>query len=309
MSYCSNCGRKVSDNTKFCAFCDTYDNSKRRVVYEGETHQCPQCGEVLDSFISHCPACRYEIRGAKSTSSVRELALKLEAIEAQRETQKRVGLFRVDQLYVVSKTDEQKISLIKNFPIPNTKEDILEFMILATSNIDMSMYSSLDTPKAGAKGVTEAWHTKIKQTYAKAKNTYKYDKDFAKIQELYDSCYADIKKQKNKQIVKWILLFSWIPLFIVIMIWAAVSTPKDEAAEIERLEEIVVEVQKAIDNGEYKHALRIADSIDYQRYDIATERKWDIEREYWVDKVLEIALENGVELEYTPTADIDNANK
>ena len=41
-----------------------------------------------------------------------------------------------------SKTDEQEISLIKSFPIPNTKEDLYEFLILSQSNIDMEVYSS-----------------------------------------------------------------------------------------------------------------------------------------------------------------------
>ena len=78
--------------------------------------------------------------------------------------------------------------------------------------------------------------------------------------------------------------------------------------ELHRLENIVIEVQAALDNEEYKHALRIADSIDYQRYDIEMERKWDIQREYWVDRVLQEAVNNGIHLEYISTPDIDNAN-
>ena len=38
------------------------------------------------------------------------------------------------------------------------------------------------------------------------------------------------------------------------------------------------------------------------------ERKWDIEKEYWVEKVLSEASEHGIELEYTPSEDVDNAN-
>ena len=62
-----------------------------------------------------------------------------------------------------------------------------------------------------------------------------------------------------------------------------------EEKEIERLENIVIDVQVAIDSKEWEHALRIADSIDYQRYDTEMERKWDIEREYWTDEVIEKA--------------------
>ena len=315
MAFCINCGQELAEGAKFCAnygsaVNDGNSTNQRKTTYEGEIRKCPNCGEVLESFSARCPSCGMEFRGTKATSSVREFALKLEAIEAQREYEKPAGIFgRVAKMQQISKTDEQKISLIKNFSVPNTKEDILEFMILATSNVDMSMYGSLDTPTAGAKAMTEAWNAKIKQVYVKAKNTYKSDPDFAKIQELYDSCYADIAKQKKKKILKWVLLVGWIPLlWAIILIPLIISSPKDEAKEIERLEAIVVEVQDALERKEYKLALNNADSIDYQRYDVEMERKWDIQREYWVDKVLEEAAKEGIVLEYTPTPDIDKAN-
>lgn len=325
MQFCPCCGAKLDEGAHFCKNCGeaignadcapqgakhnqrTEKNaSERKVVYEGTIHKCPNCGEVLESFSARCPACGMELRGTKATSSVREFALKLEVIEAQREYEKPTGIFgRVSQMQRISKTDEQKISLIKNFSVPNTKEDILEFMILATSNVDMSMYSSLDTPTAGAKAMSEAWNAKIKQVYAKAKNTYRSDPDFAEIQELYVSCYADITKQKKKKILKWALLIGWIPFLLAFLV---ISAPKEEAKEIDRLEAIIDEVQDALEKKEYKLALNTADSIDYQLYDVDMERKWDIQREYWVDKVLEEAAKNGVDLEYTPTPDVDKAN-
>ena len=96
--------------------------------------------------------------------------------------------------------------------------------------------------------------------------------------------------------------------WIILIAGLLISGPKDEAAELERLDAIVSEVQDALEREEFSHALRIADSIDYQRYDVEMERKWDIEREYWVEKVLSEASAHGVELEYIPTDDIDNAN-
>lgn len=311
MAFCSNCGEKLNDGAQFCHACGASTNviptqQKREREYAGKIIKCPNCGEVLESFSASCPACGMELRGAKATSSVREFALKLEAIEAQREYEKPAGFFgQTSQMQRISKTDEQKINLIKNFAVPNTKEDILEFMILATSNVDVSTYSSLNTPTAGAKAMTEAWNAKIKQVYAKAKNTYKSDPDFFRIQELYDSWREDITKHKKKKILKWMLFVGWIPLLLVALI---ISAPKEEAKEIERLEAIVDDVQKALEKKEYKLALSTADSIDYQLYDVEMERKWDIQREYWVDKVLEEAAKNGIDLEYTPTPDIDKAN-
>ena len=53
-------------------------------MYEGYIHKCPNCGEVLEAFVTVCPACGYEIRDAKSSSSVQELASKLENITAEK---------------------------------------------------------------------------------------------------------------------------------------------------------------------------------------------------------------------------------
>ena len=38
-----------------------------------------------------------------------------------------------------NKADIQKLSLIRNFPIPNSIGDVLEFMMLAIANIDVKL--------------------------------------------------------------------------------------------------------------------------------------------------------------------------
>lgn len=277
-----------------------HKNLERKYIYEGEIHKCPNCGEILESFSGRCPACGIELRGVKSSDSVQEFVLKLEAIEASREEESPRGILGgLLQKYRISKTDEQKISLIKNFSVPNTKEDILEFMILATSNIDMSIYSSLKMSDASEKAMTEAWNAKIKQVYAKAKNTCRLDSDFFQIQELYDSCYADIDKHKRKKTLKRVLLAVSIPLLCaIIVIPMKIFSSKDEEREIKRLEAIVDEVQDALEQKEYKLALNNAVSIDYQGKDTELDRQWDIKREYWADKVVEKAAKDGVVLEY-----------
>ena len=321
MAYCRNCGTQLIDGAKFCQKCGypvsdgNTKKTQRQHEFTGKLYKCPNCGEVLKSFELNCPACGYELRGAKATSAVKEFALKLEAIESRREYEKPRGLFAVAAAQQrVSKTDEQKISLIKSFPVPNTKEDMLEFMILAISSMNMRTYDSANTDiSKSEKEVNAAWFSKVQQVYEKAKMSYSADSVFAEIQVLYDGCSEEIKKAKKKakrkRVVENVLIFGWIPISLVfLIIWLSIESPKQEAKELERLDNIVIDVQQALDNGEFSHALRIADSIDYQRYDVEMERKWDIEREYWVEKVLEKATANGIDLEYTPTPDIDRAN-
>lgn len=314
MSYCSNCGSEITAATKFCPECGQTQQTtqnKRTVVYDGEIHKCPNCGEVLNAFETNCSACGFELRNIKASNAVKEFALKLEAIEAKREYKKTRGLFAAAEAQqIISKTDEQKISLIKSFSVPNSKEDMLEFMILATSNMNMRIYDSSNTNVTKSeKEINDAWFSKAQQVYEKAKHIYSTDSTFTEIKTLYDSCNERINKSKKKGIIKWILMFGWIPVvFIITIISLSITEPKAEAKELERLKNIVSEVQTALNNKEYKLALRIADTIDYQRNDVEMERKWDIQREYWVEKVLETASQNNVFLEYIPSDDVDNAN-
>lgn len=305
MAYCKNCGAVLVDGAKFCQKCGTKvdaaapNSSTRQQEYAGTMYKCPRCGEVLESFVSNCPACGLELRGTKATSSVREFALKLEAIEASRRFEI-IPQFssQAEADKFISSTDQQKISLIENFAVPNTKEDILEFMILATSNIDASAYGTTE-PTRGQKAMANAWYSKIKQTYIKAKNAYGSARDFAKIQNLYDECSIDIKQQKKRKIIKWSLMFGWFPILIIAFIiflnvYEDVKIPKETA----RLNAIVEEIREQLENKEYKYALMNTDHLVW--YNSSHEdsvRKWQIEREYWVDTILEQAANDGIILD------------
>ena len=115
--FCTECGHQLAEGAKFCFECGAKVNEPvvsreeaRKVVYDGEIHKCPNCGALLAAYESVCEACGYERRGAKATSSVQELARKLEAIEAQRPAKKVRSIF--NQAFTqghISKTDEQKV--------------------------------------------------------------------------------------------------------------------------------------------------------------------------------------------------------
>ena len=170
MLFCRYCGKQLLDDSKFCNGCGkSIDGStrteQRLSAFEGEIHKCPNCGEVLESFSSHCSACGYELRNAKASESIKEFTAKIEH----------------------ATSEEQKITIIRNFPVPNTKEDILEFMILASTNIVNSANDN----------TTEAWQAKIEQTYQKAKLSFNSDAEFSKIQDLYEQASQKIRKKSN----------------------------------------------------------------------------------------------------------------
>lgn len=197
--YCKKCGNEIEDNSNFCSKCGTsvnLKNNERNIIYDGEVHKCPNCGEVLKAFDVKCSSCGFEIRDRSSSSSLREFYLKLEQIEAGREKKKIKSIF-VQTLIGdnLSKTDEQKISLIRSFIIPNTKEDLYEFLILSKSNIEIDLYENTQL-KTARLAVSDAWKAKFEQAYQKARLLFKNDERMVEIQAMYDEVNKSINNAK-----------------------------------------------------------------------------------------------------------------
>ena len=176
MAFCTNCGQQVADGAKFCANCGTpvsqnVANTERKTVFDGEIHKCPHCGEVLKAFETVCPTCKFELRGAQGSSAVKDLAEKLEN----------------------ATSEKQRIIIIKNFPVPNTKEDIFEFMLLASSNFDAEYYTShLDEDD-----ITDAWLAKIDLCYKKAQLMLS-NNEIQSFEKIYLEIKSNISKTQSK---------------------------------------------------------------------------------------------------------------
>lgn len=226
--FCPYCGTKLDEGARFCKNCGeaicgdaqeahrtsneqayTGNPTERKTVYEGYIHKCPNCGEVMESFLTVCPTCGYEIRDVRSASSVRELAVKLENISAQKmpafEEKKSVMKMVFGKDFkegdeaeealkrFESQKNQEKASLIINFAVPNSKEDIMEFMILAASNIDVKKGIDDD--------VTKAWISKLDQVYQRAEISMGKHSDFLQIKTIYDRKKKEIKNKKLKGVL------------------------------------------------------------------------------------------------------------
>jgi len=115
----------------------------RRTQKEGDMRKCPSCGAPVQSFSTHCSECGHEFRNIESSNSVRELEKKLaDAEEKVRNDKSNGGLFGGIMKLVDGETDLEKriynakANILTSFPIPNSKEDILEFLALSVSNVN-----------------------------------------------------------------------------------------------------------------------------------------------------------------------------
>lgn len=205
--------------------------TERKTVYEGYIHKCPNCGEVLEAFVTHCPSCGYEIRDTHSSSSVREFAAKLERIEAKQmpafEQKKSVMKMVFGKDFqnkdeaeearddFEKQKEQEKATLIINYSVPNTKEDILEFMILAASNINVK--KGIDDE------VTKAWITKLEQVYQRAEISMGSNPDFLQIKSIYDRKKKEIKDKKHKTAIGVVGgIAGWF--FLLGLLWNPVAT-------------------------------------------------------------------------------------
>ena len=311
MAFCNNCGTELPDGARFCHVCgkpvnkDNNEYTQRKQVFEGSIHKCPNCGESVASFQRNCPTCGFEFREVQSSKALKDFANKLARVEASRTERRVFGLFGKSQRDII----RQKIDIIQNYPVPNSKEDMLEFMVLATSNVDPSVYekSARDTSE---RDLCEAWLAKAKQVYDKARSSYGIDADSRKIKDLYLDCEEEVLKikriRKRKDLLKNIATYGWLPVLFAILIVALIIQNKNtDASEEVRLGEMVNVVESAIEKHEYKYALRNAESMEYNGNDKEREKWWNIQRATLVDRVILEAGKEGIYLEPSPTPTIE----
>ena len=218
--FCSNCGTKLNDNAKFCYECGsavaiaqthasssnpqthTVNNSERRQEYVGKVLKCPHCGYVITETTAICPACGMQITGRAAVSSIQAFKDQLMEIERTRK-QKPFTMFNLD--CSVDPADMRKLTLIRNFPIPNSIDDVVEFMLLAVANIEVSLSKQTLLNKIDRIGKTEetshtipttisdAWVAKMEQVYRKAEIVFPNEPAFAGVKKIYLEKMAELK--------------------------------------------------------------------------------------------------------------------
>lgn len=231
--FCSNCGTPINAGAKFCHGCGAPIGTsniptpppvtqtapppvpsfveqeqpkraeRRQQEFVGTVLKCPNCGAIIGETTAVCPDCGIRITGRSAVTSVQSFKEQLMDIEGTRKK----GLGGVFGVYAApDPADTKKLTLIRNFPIPNSVDDIMEFMFLAVANIDVSLSKNtamnkwnntqqVETGATISRTISNAWVAKMQQVYQKAEIMFPNDPAFPGIQKIY---YDKMKELKIK---------------------------------------------------------------------------------------------------------------
>ena len=193
----------------------------------GDITKCHACGSIIQSFVTSCPDCGTEFRNIEASRNITKFFEKLDELESNRKenfssNQKQESnislgtiikwlffypiliplktiFFFIDKSKPAkwSITDSRKEEMIMNFPVPNSREEIIEFISLSISKIQkISIFKRFNEEGKYITKWNSIWNKKAEQVFVKAKLSMTNDKSTIQYLEkiLIDSNVIQIKK-------------------------------------------------------------------------------------------------------------------
>lgn len=245
--------------------------------------KCPKCGADLGSFVINCPSCGYELRGAKPSVAIQQFSRHLSSLEVKAGG----GLATKLKPKTLSKSEIKVINYIKNYTVPNSKEDIFEFMIFAMSKIDQdALFKDVEGGQQTGhedyykKEINNAWTAKINQVYAKAKLSFGSDPEFPKIEEIYSGKGSAIESVKKKSRNKKIMSVLTLIIIGVLCVGYFAGMGIKHSIKEHNLESTVQEIQIDMENNDYDSAMMKANTLHMDDgWSDESEQHWDKQRE------------------------------
>lgn len=209
-------------------------------------NKCPACGALRESFAAICPECGYEFTDVQTSNALANFTEKIEQYDRQIAMSSHntgsgfsfwivvawiflfpimFGIFIIKKINAkhtqLTGIEKAKAETILNFPIPNSRNDLLEFSIFAENHITtLNFLSALLESGINTQKWNKIWLDKAKQIEGKASIVLKEDK----------STLSQIKKAvatieniyKNNDKTQWIATGALGVVFVVIIIFASI---------------------------------------------------------------------------------------
>lgn len=148
----------------------------------GNLNTCPSCGSTVNSFQTKCSDCGHEFRNVQMNNSIKDLMSELKNIKKSN--------FKEDD----GDIDEEeyfkaRAEVIRNFAIPTTKEDLIEF---ATKSIAEFKEKEIDYDE-----LNSAWASKAEESISKLMVFSKNDDSLVSVIALLENNLKNKQKRNN----------------------------------------------------------------------------------------------------------------
>ena len=140
----------------------------------GNVLTCPSCGAQVVGGSALCPECGYAFSNVGANSSYEKLSAKLEAIEVAYRDKVSSSI----PIHRVSNKVKEKANVIRMFPVPNTRADLLEFLASMSAQIS-SMKQNQSMQVFEEQTMRKAYEAKYEECVNKARISFANDPDFA----------------------------------------------------------------------------------------------------------------------------------
>ena len=160
----------------------------------GEVRKCPNCGAQVKGGSAVCTECGYVFTNVSANSSAEKLQAKLD--EFNRRQEQRADSRGYLRTVFDSNTSrwKQKMEIISTFPVPNTREDLLEFLTMLQPLADAT--GSHDGSNSDVEDMSYAYWLLYTNCINKAKLSFPNDNDFQYYFQTYEK-----QLQKTKGII------------------------------------------------------------------------------------------------------------
>ena len=235
---------------------------------QGVINKCPSCGGPLKAFVSVCELCGHELAGVGANKTITELVLRFNEIEDE------VSKSGVKGSTLEKEVVARKARIIRDFPIPNSREDLQSLIYFIHPKIQDSI-----KPDPNA----EDWRVKFREVLNLAKNAYKGDAktraQFEDIERSLNTTLAGSIQTRVKRSPIWAIVVGTV---VVVAIAGVIDSQMDKW-KLKRCESEYAE-GSVTEKNRLEGILRTSDSLHKeQKFSEAlsalSQLKWEIQTE------------------------------
>lgn len=240
----------------------------------GDVKKCPSCGAITETLSLKCNDCGYEYRNTENSQTSLKLNKALENIDKE----------------------EKRARIIKDFPVPNNKEDLFEILALATSHLnkpseyfDENNYTSEET----------VWYLKSKQTIEKLKLLIPDDKKIKGFEEKIKAfekqkkiafistlkrIYNGLSSDTKMAVIVSVLLLVGVTIFLGVATFSHNKEISRIRSEEKTKKDTQLQMEEALNHNNFAEAKKIALQLDVLEKYEAQGRIYKAEMLFYIDK-------------------------